>query len=208
MNGRVPADSRPRLARAIFGGVLRSRSSRRATFMLFGIFIVIGAILFGLGYVTNPWAHPLPGRPALVGYWAGTLTFGPEDERAFALQLSQSGGRGVPGFNLSGRGRICGHGGTMDYRVGGRTKNFSGTRISFGLVSDSEPPGPRLGAIEGSWDGAELLQLRTRLYTVGTDGLGRAKVSAHAKKGNVDDQGDTIVFELRRSTEDAFKATC
>ena len=137
--------------------------------MLFGILIVIGAILFGLGYLTNPWAHPLPGRPALVGYWAGTLTFGPEEKRTLALQLSQAGGRGVPGFNLSGRARLCGGKGTMDYGVGGRTRNFSGTRISFELVSASEPPGPRVGLIEGSWDGADLLQLRTRLYTIGSD---------------------------------------
>jgi hypothetical protein len=178
----------------------------RALLLLIGILAGIGAVFLGLGYVTQPWAHPLPGRPALVGYWAGTMTFMPGDERTVAVRLTESGGRGSPEVNLGGTARMCGaefRGG--EYVITGRILNFRGTRFAMGFKTGAAP-GPHLGGIDGNWDGADLLQLRTKLYTITPDGVGHASTSTDAK-GRLDKTG-RISFELRRSTKDAFNSAC
>jgi hypothetical protein len=208
MSGPGPTRRHPRSARTAHGAPARSRSWR-AGFLLLGILAGIGAVFLGLGYVVNPWAHQLPGRPALVGYWAGTMTLA-GDEREIVVRLNQSGGRGSPGLNLAGKAHMCDTegAGRGDYVVRGRTLNFRGTRFSIGLTSGSDEQGTQVGGIDGTWDGADLLRLRAHPYTIGPDGKGRSRTSADANKGSVDDQGNTIRFDLRRSTENAFNTTC
>ncbi len=190
-------------------------SARRRTrygIVLLALGILAYGAVYGLEHLLNPWALSFPGHPSLVGYWSGTMTFGPGDDRDVALHMWRldPGGRGGPAEHpdLVGDAQICGRTGVSTYEVTGHVQNFTGTRFEIGLRSDTVTAGKQPEALEGTWDSAHLIQVRTGLYTVGSDGVAGGEAAADAATGKVDVKDGGIQFDLRRSSIDAFNSIC
>jgi hypothetical protein len=181
---------------------------------LIAIGLLAYAAVFGLEHLVNPWSLSFPGHPALVGYWSGTMTFGPGDDRDVAIHMwryDPGGGGGVPSGeapDLVGRARICGPTDASTYEVTGKALNFMGTRFTVGLRVDSVQAGKNPEALNGTWDGADLIRVRTGLHTVGSDGVAGGEASTDARTGDVDVKDGDIRFELRRSDKEAFGSAC
>lgn len=188
------------------------RRRKRYMIVLLAVGVLAYGAVYGIEHLLNPWALSFPGHPSLVGYWSGTMTFGPGDDRNVALHMWRLdvGGGGGPAEHpdLVGNAQICDRTGVSTYAVSGHVQNFTGTRFEIGLTSDPVTAGKHPEALEGTWDNAHLIQARTGLYTVDSGGVAGGKASADAETGNVDVEDDNIRFELRRSSEDAFTSIC
>jgi hypothetical protein len=86
------------------------------------------------------------------------------------------------------------------------TARAPASQLGFG--SDSLPPGTDPDVTEGTWDGADLLRLRTRPYTLEPNGVAHGETDIGAGPVSSDLPTWAIQFGLRRSTEEAFDAAC
>jgi hypothetical protein len=184
--------------------------------MLIAGFAIIVSAFYGIDSLINPWAYSYSGHPRLVGYWHGEVLFDRGDRRQIVLHLTNSSwaregttatGSRARRFNIAGAAKICGPRGNSRYQIGGFTHNRAGTRFTVGFTADSLAKGKHLNAPDATWDGEDRLELRTTVYAVGDDGVASATVSMDARAGSRH-PNETIVFELRRTDEDAFDRAC
>jgi hypothetical protein len=112
------------------------------------------------------------------------------------------------GLDIEGAVKLCGPKGKNHYDLAGSTKNRQGSRLTLDFGLDSMVAGKHPDEIEGTWDGEDLLKLRTRLYTVDPDDVVRGRAPRKARQDGSDDRTGIIQFELRRSTEEVFEAAC
>jgi hypothetical protein len=205
--------------RAIFAALFGIRLPR-AVIVLLVFVVVLGLALDGVSYLLAPWAQEFSGRPVLVGYWQGEMLVAPGDRRRVALRLEKirtfreilihgrGGQESGPAPNVRATATMCGaEGGRSRYRGSGHVLDRSGSRFTFALAPENSAPGRHPGEIDGAWNGADRLDLSTRLYTQRPDGVATAESSVAARPGRSDESG-IVRFHLRRGTEQAFHAVC
>jgi hypothetical protein len=194
------------LPRTVLAALFAS-GSLRYLFVLIALIAAGAGAYYGLSPILKPWAHSYSGRPLLVGYWQGETVFGPGDVHRVALHLTDRTRRAQT-IDIIGAATLCGPKGKTHYSVNGNTQNRQGTRFTLEFWSDSLAPGTHLGETEGTWDGADRLELRAQLYTAVPEGGARGGASTGARRRRSDDPTGATRFGLRRSTEEAFGAAC
>lgn len=192
----------------------RRRPSRRRFFVGIAALLVVGfGLIYGLHFAFNPWAFTFFGRSALVGYWQGEVSYGPGDNRQFALRLDDDmpTGRASCGNcpNISGAARVCGADHNARYEVYGDTENYRGTRFSLNARRDeTEGPGLYLGQLDGVWDGHDMLTVSSSLVRIYPDGSARSTTSTDTRTGVTTSDTPTVRVELRRANEADFNGAC
>lgn len=166
--------------------------------------LVIGfGVTYGVHFLGSPWALSLPGHPALVGYWQGEMTFAPGDQRDVFLELRSdppnSSCSSCPDMN--GTAKVCGKQNT-DYEVYGHALNYRGTRFSLKTRPTAEGGGTFLGQLTGTWDGTDLLRIRTSLIYKDANGV------AHSSTGADYPSEPPAQISMRRADEATFNAGC
>jgi hypothetical protein len=117
--------------------------------------------------ILDPWALPVPGRPTLLGDWAGTLRTASGMHFGVALHLdyreidwsrTRRRGRSPRRDNLEGRGVLCNrHGERIDYRLFGDTNDRDGTSVDLDLSSVETGTTSNGWGFDARWDGERLL---------------------------------------------------
>lgn len=159
--------------------------------------VAIGGMFAALQLTKPPWAR----GGQLADRWEGTISFGPGDERTFVLFLEGSTGLrgGSDPANASGKAKVCGPAGKIEYDVIGDVANDEGSRFSVELGKFFEggglPAGRHVGAVNGTWDGGDRLAVQTFLYT-------------RDANANRTDQSAPIALEMQRISENAYNAAC
>ncbi|MER7440723.1 hypothetical protein [Micromonospora avicenniae] len=163
---------------------------------LFIALIVVGVgVVYGLHWAANPWALSLPGRPALTGYWQGTVPYGPSDDRRIVLHLTDDPPSATdrcgdcPG--MEGAAKVCDAGQIETYELWGDASNYRGTRFALHTRPGADGPGPRLNELHGEWDG-DLVRISTSLIVLKDDGAATGSDSP------------PVTFEMTRADEKDF----
>jgi hypothetical protein len=166
---------------------------------ILGLGVAFLVFYYPLHWALNPWAVALPGKPALAGYWQGSVEFAPGDERRIVLHLvgEPPGRRSSSG--IDGAAKVCGATQNTRYEIWGDPDNYSGTRFSLHSRRTSTGPGSFLNGLTGEWDGADLLTVAAQVTVVDADGGARYSAS---------DPRPPLRFPLHRSTSEAFDAAC
>jgi hypothetical protein len=183
----------------------RGKSKPRRLAVVTGAVLAIGfGVAYGLHFLGNPWALSLPGHPGLVGYWQGEMTLPSGDRRRVFLELngvlpSSTSCGNCP--KMDGTAKVCGKP-NMAYEVYGHPLNYRGTRFSLGPRTTAEGAGTYLGQLEGNWDRADLLKIRTTLIHKDANGV------AHATTDTDQPAEPPVQISMRRTSEAIFDAGC
>ena len=187
-------------------GAVRGRP-KLYLFVALAVTAAITAAIYGVDYLLNPWAYAHAERPPLLGYWRGDIVVEPGDRRTVVLRLTHPAlrSRSPSRINLLGGARVCGSRGAARYNLTGATENRDGTQFTIGFGGDDLGAGTHLDETNATCDGANRIELRTRLRWVEPDGSSRGTTSIDARSGA---ERRRIPFELRRSTKEEFDAAC
>jgi hypothetical protein len=179
--------------------------------------LVLLVIAFGSGPLMDrlfaPWAFDHEGRPALTGLWVGRLTTATGQSRGVLLELllpkpNRRHGftrswRQSPHGTLGGSARVCDpQGQVRSYTVDGKPADRQATQINF-FAGPSERPVPNgltLSWVQGTWDGANQLDLRAQLHW--------EKDGAAISGDSYPDTQSEAVLTLTRGGEAEFQAVC
>ncbi|GIF96895.1 hypothetical protein [Catellatospora citrea] len=187
------------------------RSQRRLTngwrlVAVCGVIMAGFGLIYGSHWLLNPWA--MPGRPGLVGYWQGEVTYGAGDTRTMVLRLTDQVGSGDGGPEIDGSAKVCAAEQDATYEIYGDTLNYRGTRYSLHARRPDNTAGLYLGQLDGEWDGRDGLTISTALIRVDPDGAVRSTTSTDTRTGTTTSDTITVRFELRRATAADFDAAC
>jgi hypothetical protein len=183
----------------------RPKASRKRLYLsILGLGIAFLVFYYPLHWALKPWAVALPGKPALAGYWTGTVSFAPGDERRIVLHIvGEPPGRGRGGPDIDGAAKVCGATQNTRYEVWGGPDNYAGTRFTLRTRSSTDGPGRYLnGLTNGEWDGQHLLTVQTTLTTREADG------SSRSVTGTDQPPDPPLRFQLHRGSEAEFTAAC
>jgi hypothetical protein len=189
----------------------RRRKRLRTSVAIVGLFVVGIPLIYCLHWASNPWAMTLPGKPGLVGYWQGTVSYGPGDERRVVLRLiaDPPSGRCSNCPDIDGAAEVCGASHRAVYDIYGDPLNYRGTRFSLQARRETEGPGLYLRQLNGHWDGRDLLTVSTSLVRIDPDGAARSTTWTDEATGKImSDDVPNARFELRRAGEAEYDGAC
>lgn len=165
-------------------------------------------LIQGFHLLLNPWATTLPGKPGLVGYWQGDVTYGAGDGRRVVLELIDGNCTRCRHANIEGRAKVCGTGHKATYEIHGRPENYRGTLFSLNPQRTSQAPGLYLNYLDGQWDGVDLLTISASLSRIDENGHAQSTISTDIATGRETKDPPDVRFELRRGSEADFTAAC
>ncbi|WP_116070628.1 hypothetical protein [Asanoa ferruginea] len=163
-------------------------------------------VIYPLHWLLNPWSAP--GRPDLVGYWQGEVTYGSADTRTMVLHLTDQVGGGDEGPEIDGGAKVCAGGQSQAYEIYGDATNYRGTRFSLHARRSGDAAGLYLGQLVGTWDGRDGLTVSTELIRIDSGGVSHSTTSTDTRTGITTSDTPTIRFELRRAAKADYATAC